>query len=90
MVKITDANLLTEYATLLSSRRRKQITARQYANGKKKLLDKQDDIDFKKEQLARQAEFLKKEAAAKAKAVAKRKAKKTKAKSYRYANLVGV
>lgn len=75
MVKLTDANLLAKYATLLTSRRKKEITAKQYAKRKENLLDEQDLIDFKKEQLIKEASRLKKEAERKAKAAAKREAK---------------
>ena len=54
MVKLTDANLLAQYATLLTSRRKGQITAKQYANRKQKLLDTQDLMDFQEQQAIRE------------------------------------
>ncbi len=61
-VKITDANLLAKYATLLSSRRGKKISAKVYAAKKKKLEDDQDYINFQKEQLIKEGIRLQKEA----------------------------
>jgi hypothetical protein len=75
-VKITDANLIAEKATSLSSRRRGEITAKQYANRKQKIEDKQDYINFQREQAIKEAARREKEAAAKAKAKAKRDEKK--------------
>jgi len=76
MVKLTDANLLSRQDTLLTSRRKREITAKQYANRKQKLLDEQDYINFQKEQAVKEAKRVAKEAERKAKAAAKRKAKK--------------
>ena len=75
MVKLTDANLLAKYATLLTSRRKKEITAKQYAKRKQNLLDEQDYINFQKEQAVKEAKRIAKEKERKAKAAAKREAK---------------
>jgi hypothetical protein len=90
MVKITDANLLAKFATLLTSRRKKQISAKQYAKRKEDLLDEQDLIDFQKEQSIKEAKRVAKETERKAKAAAKRKAKKVSKRIVQYPNLVGV
>jgi hypothetical protein len=74
MVKLTSANLLAESATLLTLRRKREITAKQYAKRKQNLLDEQDYIDFQKEQAIKEAKRVAKETERKAKAAAKRKA----------------
>lgn len=75
-VKITDVNLLAKYATLLTSRRGKRISAAQFKNRKEKLEDEQDYINFQREQAIKEAARREKEAAAKAAAKAKRDAKR--------------